>query len=302
MALSFDGRVAVVTGAGAGLGRAHALLLAQLGASVVVNDVSGPSADGLRPADAVVAEIREAGGRAAADASSVSTPEGGAAIIQTAVDEFGTVDIVVNNAGIVRDKSFAKMTHDLLQPVLDVHLNGAFYVSRPAFEIMRAKGYGRIVSTTSTAGLFGNFGQTNYGAAKMGLVGFTRVLALEGRKYGIQSNLVSPIAATSMSAGLLDEDWERRLDPSLVSPAVAWLAHEDCPANGEILSVAAGRVARIFIAETRGFYSPSLTVDDIKAQWENICAEDGYSVPTSAEDERGLLERAFEEAEGRPRM
>ncbi|MCW2830456.1 MAG: putative short-chain dehydrogenase [Aeromicrobium sp.] len=297
MTMSFDGRVAVVTGAGTGLGREHALLLASRGASVVVNDLSGP--DGSSSAEDVVAEIEAAGGTAVADGNSVATPEGGAAIIATAVEAFGTVDLVVNNAGIVRDKTFAKLTPALLDPVIDVHLKGAFYVTQPAFAVMKENGYGRIVSTSSAAGLFGNFGQTNYGAAKMGLVGMTRVLAMEGARHGIAANVIAPIAATSMSAGILDEDWERRLQPRLVSPVVAWLAHEECTANGEILSAAAGRVARIFIGETLGYYSPDLTLEDIRDQWDLITDEMGYSVPMSAEEERDLLEAAFTTAEAR---
>ena len=181
--LGYDGKVAIITGAGGGLGRQHALLLAGRGALVVVNDLGG-SIDGTgestSAAERVVEEIRAAGGEAVADHNSVATPEGGAAIVQTAVDSFGRVDIVVNNAGILRDKSFNNMGPDLLGPVLDVHLAGAFYVTQPAWLHMREQGYGRIVSTSSAAGIFGNFGQTNYGAAKMGLVGFSRVLAVEG--------------------------------------------------------------------------------------------------------------------------
>jgi NAD(P)-dependent dehydrogenase (short-subunit alcohol dehydrogenase family) len=295
MTMSFNNRVAVVTGAGTGLGREHALLLADRGARVVVNDLG--QSDGGGTADAVVEEITARGGSAVADMNSVSTADGGAAVIETALTSFGAIDIVVNNAGIVRDKSFAKLTPDMLGDVLDVHLKGAFYVTQPAFAVMKERGYGRIVSTSSAAGLFGNFGQTNYGAAKMGLVGMTRVLALEGTRYGITANIVAPIAATSMSAGILDEDWERRLRPGLVSPVVAWLAHEECLANGEILSAAAGRVARVFIAETRGYYSETLSLEDVRDQWELVCDEHGYSVPMSAEQERDLLERAFTEAE-----
>jgi NAD(P)-dependent dehydrogenase (short-subunit alcohol dehydrogenase family) len=297
MTMSFENRVAVVTGAGTGLGREHALLLADRGAHVVVNDLG--QVDGRATAEAVVDEILARGGSAVADSHSVSTPDGGAAIVDTALTRFGGIDIVVNNAGIVRDKSFAKMTPDMLEAVIDVHLKGAFYVTQPAFAVMRERGYGRIVSTSSAAGLFGNFGQTNYGAAKMGLVGMTRVLALEGARYGVKANVVAPIAATSMSAGILDEDWERRLQPGLVSPVVAWLAHEECPVNGEIMSAAAGRVARIFVGETPGFYSETLTLEDVRDNWDEICDENGYSVPMSAEQERDLLERAFTVAEAR---
>jgi NAD(P)-dependent dehydrogenase (short-subunit alcohol dehydrogenase family) len=290
MQLSFEDRVAVVTGAGSGLGRAHAMLLASRGAAVVVNDLADPGP--------VVSEIVEAGGEAVGDTNTVATVEGGEGIIATAMKKYGRVDIVVNNAGIVRDKTFGKMTPDLIDPVFDVHLKGAFYVTRPAYMHMREQGYGRIVSTSSAAGLFGNFGQTNYGAAKAGIIGLTRVLALEGFKYGVQSNVLAPIAATQMSAGLLDEDWERRLRPELVAPAVAWLAHEDCDANGEIIACAAGRVARIFIGETVGFYSPDLTLEAIRDNWDAIRDEEGYSVPIGAEGERDLFSAAFARAEG----
>jgi NAD(P)-dependent dehydrogenase (short-subunit alcohol dehydrogenase family) len=281
--LDFAGRVALVTGAGAGLGRAHALELAARGCAVVVNDLA------FEAAQAVVQEITAAGGQAFADSHSVATPAGGEAMVQAAVQEFGRLDVVVNNAGLVRDKTFAKMTPELLDPVLDVHLKGAFYVSQPAYTHMKEAGYGRLVFTSSAAGLFGNFGQTSYGAAKMGLVGLTRVLALEGAKYGIQSNAIAPIAATAMSAGLLSDEWERRLRPELVSPAVAWLAHERCPSNGGVYSVAAGRMAKVFVAETRGIYSPTLAAEDIEARWAELCDEGDYVVPSSAEAERDVL-------------
>src|SRR5215472_1623512 len=183
--LGFDGKVAIVTGAGGGLGRQHALLLASRGARVVVNDLGGSvSGEGANkgPAEAVAEEIRKAGGEAVSDGNSVATPRGGEAIVQTALDAFGRIDIVVNNAGILRDKTFHNMTPDMLEPVIDVHLKGAFYVTRPAWLKMREQRYGRVVNTSSNSGILGNFGQTNYGAAKMGLVGLTRVLAAEGAK------------------------------------------------------------------------------------------------------------------------
>src|SRR5687768_5519579 len=191
--LTFDGKVAIVTGAGGGLGRAHALELARRGALVVVNDLGG-SVDGTGSSESaaqkVVDEIRAAGGEAIPNFDTVSTPEGGEAIVRAAVDAFGRVDILINNAGILRDKSFANLTADLVEPVLDVHLKGAFFVTRPAWVHMREQGYGRIVNTSSASGIFGNFGQANYGAAKMGLIGLARVLAQEGAKYNIKVNAI----------------------------------------------------------------------------------------------------------------
>jgi len=196
------GRVAVVTGSGGGLGKTYAMELARRGARVVVNDLGG-SVDGTgaspSAADAVVADIRAAGGEAVANYDSVSSPEGGAAIIQSAVDAFGTVDIVVNNAGILRDKSFANMTMDEVESVLDVHLKGSFYVTSPAFKIMKERGYGRLVFTSSGSGLFGNFGQANYGAAKAGMVGLMNVLSIEGAKYDIRANAIAPMARRTFS-------------------------------------------------------------------------------------------------------
>ena len=197
--IRFDGRVAVITGAGGGLGKTYALDLGRRGAKVVVNDLGGKSdgtGGGHSMADGVVDEIKSAGGEAIANYDSVSTPEGGEGIIRSAVEKFGRVDVVINNAGILRDKTFLKLTPDELGIVLDVHLKGAFYVSQPAFRVMKEKGYGRFVFTSSAAGIFGNFGQTNYGAAKMGLVGLMNVLAVEGAKYNIRCNTIAPTART----------------------------------------------------------------------------------------------------------
>ncbi|MGB1610578.1 MAG: SDR family NAD(P)-dependent oxidoreductase, partial [Ilumatobacteraceae bacterium] len=202
--LGFDGRVAIISGAGGGLGRQHALMLASRGALVVVNDLGG-AVDGTGSdkgaAERVVDEIRALGGEAVADTNSVSTPEGGEAIVATAVEAFGTVDIVINNAGILRDKAFHNMDPAMYDAVLEVHLRGALNLAQPAFKIMRDKGYGRIVSTSSGAGVFGNFGQANYGAAKMGLVGLTRVLAVEGARNNIRANAIAPIIAVPTTAG-----------------------------------------------------------------------------------------------------
>ena len=226
--LSYDGRVAIVTGAGNGLGKEHAMLLASRGARVVVNDlggsVAGVGAD-LTAAEAVAKEIEAAGGIAVPDGHSVATREGGAAIVQTALDAFGRVDVVVNNAGILRDKSFHNLTPELLDPVINVHLYGTIWTTQPAFLRMREQGYGRIVNTSSAAGIFGNFGQTNYGAAKMGIIGFTRVLAQEGAKYNIKVNAIAPMARTRMTEELLGPVAEK-LDPAMVAPVVAYLCHE----------------------------------------------------------------------------
>lgn len=289
--IGFDGKVAIVTGAGGGLGRQHALLLASRGARVVVNDlggsVTGEGAD-KGPAEKVAEEIRGAGGEAVSDGNSVSTAEGGAAIVQTALDAYGQIDIVINNAGILRDKTFHNLTPDLLEPVLDVHLKGAFYVTQPAWVKMREQGYGRVVNTTSQSGVLGNFGQANYGAAKMGLVGFTRVLALEGAKYNIRANAIAPIARTRMTEELLGPAAEK-LDPELVSPVVAWLASEDCSVTGEVFTVAAGRVGRFFIGMTQGYFNPDLTVEDVRDHLDQIRDETGYLVPTSSSDETAFL-------------
>lgn len=289
--LGYDGKVAIITGAGGGLGREHALLLASRGAQIVINDlggsVSGEGGD-AGPAQKVAQEINDLGGVAVADGNSVSTPEGGEAIVKTAVDSFGRVDILINNAGILRDKTFHNLTPDLLDPVLDVHLKGAFFVTKPAWLKMREQSYGRVINTSSNSGILGNFGQSNYGAAKMGLVGFTRVLAAEGAKYNIKANAIAPVAKTRMTEDLLGGVGDK-LDPKLVSPIVAWLAHEDCPVTGEIYSAAGGRIARMFIGLTQGYYSPTLTVEEVRDNFEQIRSEDGYIVPSGPGDELSLL-------------
>jgi NAD(P)-dependent dehydrogenase (short-subunit alcohol dehydrogenase family) len=294
--LGFDGKVAIITGAGGGLGREHALLLASRGALVVVNDLGG-AVDGTGSdkgaAERVVDEIKAAGGDAVADTNSVATPEGGEAIVQSAIDAFGRVDIVINNAGILRDKAFHNLTPELLEPVLDVHLKGAFNVTRPAWVRMREQGYGRIVSTSSAAGIFGNFGQTNYGAAKMGLVGFTRVLAVEGAKFNIKANAIAPLAMTRMTEAILGAFGDK-LAPGLVSPIVGYLAHESCEATGRVFSVGGGRVAEVFIGETPGYYQADLGLDDVAANFETITSRDGYAVPANLGEETGLFMKAFQ--------
>lgn len=289
--IGFDGKVAIVTGAGGGLGKEHAMLLASRGALVVVNDlggaVDGTGSDG-GAAQAVVDEITAAGGEAVANTDSVATPEGGAAIVQTAVDAFGRVDIIVNNAGILRDKSFHNMTAEMVDAVIDVHLRGAFNVTRPAWPLMREQKYGRVISTSSSSGIFGNFGQANYGAAKMGLVGLTRVLALEGAKYNITANAIAPVAYTRMTEGLLGPLGEA-LKPELVSPVVAYLASEACTATGRIFSVGGGRVAEIFIGEGPGYFSTSLTPEQVADNWDTITSRDDFVTPTNGGEDTMLL-------------
>lgn len=242
--LDFSGQVAVVTGAGAGLGRVYALELAKRGAKVVVNDL-GAARDGTgeassTAADRVVEEIRAAGGQAVADYNNVATREGGEAIIRTALDAFGTVDILINNAGILRDKSMVKMEPETWKAVIDVHLNGAYHVTRPAFKVMKEKGYGRIVMTTSAAGLYGNFGQTNYASAKMGLVGFMNTLKIEGEKYGIRINTVAPLAASRLTEDVTPPEIFVRMKPEYVAPIVLVLCSKQCPVNGRIYNAGMG--------------------------------------------------------------
>ncbi len=290
--LGYDGKVVIITGAGGGLGRQHALLMASRGALVVINDLGGAvdgSGSDKGAAEHVVDEIKSLGGEAVADTNSVATPEGGQAIVQTALDAYGKVDVLINNAGILRDKSFHNMTPDLLNPVLDVHLKGAFYVTQPAWVVMRDQGYGRIVSTSSAAGVFGNFGQTNYGAAKMGLVGFTRVLAVEGAKYNIKANAIAPLALTRMTENLMGGAFGEKLSPGLVSPLVAYLAHEDCPVSGQLFSVGGGRVAHVFIAETNGYFNPELQMEDVRDNWGTITDQSGYAVPNNLPEETALF-------------
>ena len=295
--LRLDGRVAVITGAGGGLGRSHALELARRGAYVVVNDLGG-ALDGqgssASAAQHVADEITALGGVAVANHDSVATLEGGEAIVQTAIDAFGRVDVLINNAGILRDKAFHKMDADLINQVIDVHLKGAFFVTQPAFRRMREQRYGRIVSTSSASGLFGNFGQANYGAAKAGLAGLTRVLAIEGAEHGIAANAIAPIARTRMTEGILG-DLAPRVSPSSVSPLVAYLASEECSVNGHTYSVAGGRIARIFIGETEGLVLLENSAEAIRAHIGAIGEVDttGFHEPSSLDAETTIIAKAL---------
>ena len=270
--LRFDDRVAVVTGAGRGLGRAYAQLLASRGAKVVVNDVGGSlTGEGTDagPAEYVVNEITAAGGEAVACTASVATREGGEAIIQTALEHYGGIDILVHNAGNVRRGSLKEVSYEDFDAVLDVHLRGAFHVVRPAFPVLCEAGYGRIVLTSSIGGLYGNHGVANYAAAKAGVIGLSNVAALEGAADGVTCNVIVPAAVTRMAAGI-DISAYPPMGPELVAPVVGWLAHESCSVSGEVFIALAGRVARAVIAESPGVYRPSWTVEDVGEHLEAI--------------------------------
>jgi len=270
--LRFDNRVAVITGAGRGLGRTYATLLASRGAKIVVNDI-GASLKGegtdIGPAQEVVNEIKAAGGDAVACTDSVATPAGGKAIIQSALDNFGRIDILIHNAGIVRRGSLEELSYEDFELVLDVHLRGGFHVVRPAFPVMAKAGYGRIIMTSSINGIYGNANVVNYSMAKGGLIALSNVAAQEGAAKGIKSNVIMPAAVTRMSEGV-DTSAFPPMDPEMVAPAVAYLAHESCVMSGEMLISAAGRVARAFPAESKGIYRPKWSVEDVAANIETI--------------------------------
>jgi NAD(P)-dependent dehydrogenase (short-subunit alcohol dehydrogenase family) len=295
--VSFENRVAIVTGAGNGLGKAYALELGKRGAKVVVNDLGGAvdgSGSANSPADDVVNEIIENGGEAVANYDSVGTKDGGESIVQTAIDSFGTVDAVINNAGILRDKSFANMSEEEFSLIIEVHLKGTYFVTQPAFKIMKENNYGRIVNVASPSGLFGNFGQTNYGAAKMGIVGLTNVLAIEGAKYNIKVNVIAPTAYTRMTEALLGEEYGKLFSAELVTPMVTYLASEACEPTHEIFGVAAGRFARIGIITHEGYVNTEATAEDIASNIEEIRTITDGSYPLSNEDELMLIQKAIQ--------
>ncbi len=280
-----DGRVAIITGGGGGLGRAHALLLAKEGASVVVNDLGGDrsgSGKGRSMADQVVDEIKAAGGEAVASYDTVATVEGGRNICKTALDAFGKVDILINNAGILRDKSHAKMEQGEWDSVIAVHLKGTFCVTQPVFQHMRERGEGGvIVNTTSTSGLIGNFGQTNYGAAKAGIAGFTRCLALEGKKYGIRVWGLAPVAVTRMTEdlpGMSEEQTKQLMDPAQVSPTVLYMVSDlSKDKTGKFLFAGGGRVRELKVGSSMGISKPAVEAigaDEIAANEDKIFLPD----------------------------
>ena len=293
--IRFDGRIAIVTGAGAGLGRVYALELAKRGARVVVNDLGG-ARDGSgkgskKPADLVVEEVKALGGEAVSNYDNVATAAGGENIVKAALDAFGTVDILINNAGILRDKTFLKMEPQNWQAVLDVHLNGAYHVSRPAFGVMKEKGYGRILMTTSAAGLYGNFGQTNYAAAKMGLLGLMNTLKLEGAKYNIKVNTIAPVAASRLTADILPPDFIDKLQPERVAPMALYLVSEQCPVSGNIYNVGMGCFNRAAIVTGPGMVvGADREIPDpeqVLAEWENVTRLDGAKEYGNATEQIG---------------
>ena len=283
MSLSFEGRTAIVTGSGNGLGRSHALLLGSLGARVVVNDLGGAgdgSGKDASVADGVVSAIRAAGGEAVASPDSVTE---GHRIVECALDTFGSVDILVNNAGILRDRTLHKMSDEDWELVYQVHLQGAFKTSRAAFTHMREQGYGRMVMTTSAAGIYGNFGQANYSACKLALHGLSQTIALEGRAKGVHSNTIAPIAASRLMGTVMSDEAMQLLRPEVVSPLVAWLCHEDCEATGDLFEVGAGWVSRVRWERSNGaYFDPAgFTVDEVAGAWAQINDFTDAGHPTS---------------------
>ena len=274
MSIRFDDQVAIVTGAGGGIGKEHALELARRGAKVVVNDLGG-SVDGSGTSDAaeaVVQQIKDAGGEAMANGASVTDLSAIQDMVKEVMDKWGRIDILVNNAGILRDKSFHNVTLDDFNLVMDVHFQGTLNCTHTIYPIMREQGYGRIVFTSSSSGVYGNFGQSNYGAAKMAIVGLMNTLKIEGQKYNVFSNSITPVAYTRMTEGLIPEDFEKNLQPEYVTPAVIYLSGKDAP-NGVIIAAGAGVYARIITHETMGVSlgtGEDMTPENIAANWDTI--------------------------------
>lgn len=293
--IRFDDRVAVVTGAGGGLGKAYAMLLASRGAKVVVNDLGG-SFDGVgadtRPAQQVVDEIKTAGGEATPNYGSVSDWESAQGIIQTAIDAYGKIDILINNAGILRDKSMLKMGIEDYELVRSVHLDGTFFCTKAALPLMRDAAYGRIVSTASGSGVYGNFGQTNYGAAKMGIVGLMSCVKQEGAKYNILANVIVPQAGTRLTATVLPANIIEKLKPEFVAPIVAWLASDRCNVSGMLFMAGAGYFSRSAIVEGPGvFLNPDaeITIEDVEAEIEKIKSLEGGREYGSVTEQTGYV-------------
>ncbi len=292
MSIRFDDRVAIVTGAGGGLGRAYALDLARLGAKVVVNDLGG-SRDGTGHSDAaakVVEEIEAAGGQAIANGGSVTDFAQMEAMVARAKEKWGGVHILINNAGVLRDKSFAKMEPEDFRFVVDVHLNGSANCTKAVWETMREQNYGRILMTASSTGLFGNFGQANYGAAKLGLAGLTKTLSLEGAKYGIRVNTLAPTAGTRMTEDIFPEAAFDAFAPEKVAPAALYLVSEDAPSNA-IIGAGAGVFQASYVTLTPGVQltGDDLSPDGIAANWDAITDRTGEIVPQSGSEQAQMI-------------
>jgi NAD(P)-dependent dehydrogenase (short-subunit alcohol dehydrogenase family) len=296
--IRFDGKVAIVTGAGGGLGRQHALELARRGAKVVVNDLGG-SVDGSggssAAADAVVAEIKAAGGEAISNGSSVTDDAGVALMVKQAMDTWGRIDILIANAGILRDKSFSKMELADFELVVNVHLMGTVKPVKAVWEIMREQNYGRIVVTTSSSGMYGNFGQSNYGAAKLGIIGFMNTIKLEGQKNNIHINAISPVAATRMTENLMPPAVLEKLKPEYVTPGVVYLASEEAP-TGAILTAGAGAFAMSRIYETEGVYlgEGGLSVEEVRDNWAKISDPEGQQAYVNGGEQSGKFFRKLQ--------
>ncbi|HQQ25936.1 MAG TPA: SDR family NAD(P)-dependent oxidoreductase [Syntrophales bacterium] len=299
--IRFDGRVAIVTGAGGGLGRVYALELAKRGAKVVVNDLGGArdgsGAGSSTPAQKVVEEIKALGGEAVANYDNVATVEGGAGIVKSALDAFGRLDILINNAGILRDKGFLKMEPENWKAVLDVHLNGAYNVTRPAFAAMRENGFGRIVMTTSAAGLYGNFGQTNYSSAKLALVGFMNTLKLEGQKYDIKVNTVAPVASSRLTEDVMPPDLFEKMKPEYVAPLVLYLTSDRCPVSGRIYNAGMGYYGRAAVVTGPGTVIGDGAIprpEDVADHWNEITSLKGGKEYGQLNDLMGDVLQAFQ--------
>ena len=296
--IRFDGKVAIVTGAGGGLGKQHALELARRGAKVVVNDLGG-SMDGSggssAAADAVVEEIKAMGGEAIANGSSVTDDAGVAHMVKQTMDQWGRIDVLIANAGILRDKSFAKMTMEDFELVVNVHLMGTVKPTKAVWEIMREQNYGRIVVTTSSSGMYGNFGQSNYGAAKLGIIGFMNTIRLEGQKNNIHINAISPVAATRMTENLMPAEILEKLKPEYVTPGVVYLASEEAP-TGAILTAGAGAFALTRLYETEGVYlgEGGLSVEEVRDNWAKISDPAGQQAYLNGGEQSGKFFRKMQ--------
>lgn len=307
--LSFKGKVVLITGAGGGLGRSHALYFAERGADIVVNDLGGSTdgkgsaGAGASPADKVVKECEAFGVKAVANYDSV---EFGDRIVKTAIDTFGRIDIVINNAGILRDVSFSKMTDKDWDIIFMVHVRGAYSVTKAAWDVMRKQNFGRIIMTTSAAGLYGNFGQANYSAAKLALVGFASTLAKEGASKNVHCNTIAPIAGSRMTETVLPKELVDALSPAFVSPLVAWLCHDDCEENGSVFEVGAGWVSKVQMQRSEGYsfpLSPPFTCETVRDKWDNVVDfEKGFDNPESPQDSFGPILANLESLKAKARL